>query len=82
MNNKLRFALITKLIILMFMTAFIVFELTMIRSIGKSNNSYLRTMVCIASETPTQRTPEYVKSCYDMAEKANNNHIERYGSGK
>lgn len=52
------------------------------REIGKSNNTYLQTVVCISSETPIKRTPEYVKSCYDKAENSNSITINRFGGGK
>lgn len=49
---------------------------------GRSNNTYLRTMVCISSVSPTKRTPDYVKSCYNSAEQSNHVLIEHYGDGK
>lgn len=50
--------------------------------LGKENNSYLRTMVCIASVTPIKRIPSYTKSCYEQAEAHNGNSIDRFGDGR
>lgn len=50
-------------------------------TLGKENNTYLRTMVCIASVSPTKRTPDYVKLCYLEAEKHNDTQVERFGDG-
>ena len=49
---------------------------------GVSNNTYLRLNACIVSVPPQRRTPEYVKSCYDIAEKDTGATIDRYGDGK
>jgi ABC-type lipoprotein release transport system permease subunit len=51
------------------------------RQIGRENNTYLQTMVCIASVTPTERTASYVQGCYDKAEDANGNNITHFGNG-
>lgn len=50
--------------------------------LGRENNTYLRTMVCISSVSPTKRTPDYVKLCYLLAEKHNNTVVEHFGDGK
>lgn len=52
------------------------------RELTRSNNTYIKTMVCIASVNPTQRTPEYVKSCYQQAEAENGNTITHFGDGR
>lgn len=50
--------------------------------IGLENQAYNHTMVCIASVSPTQRTPDYVKSCYEKAEKHTGHKMVRYGHGQ
>lgn len=52
------------------------------RQVGKTNQAYSRTIVCISSSSPDRRTPQYVKSCYDEAERSTRVKIERYGDGK
>lgn len=49
---------------------------------GLVNQTYLRSIDCKSSVSPTQRTPEYVKECYNQAEKATSVTVERYGHGK
>jgi hypothetical protein len=51
------------------------------RGIGLQNNTYNRIMVCIASVTPAERTPAYVKQCYDEAEKQTGVKVTRFGHG-
>jgi hypothetical protein len=46
------------------------------------NNTYNRIMTCIASVTPTERTADYVKFCYEEAEKHNDVTVTRFGNGK
>lgn len=50
--------------------------------LGIQNNTYLRTMVCISSVSPTKRTPDYVKLCYAQAEEHNRTSVEHFGDGK
>ena len=38
-------------------------------------------ILCIISVSPTERTPVYVKSCYDRVEKAHQIKVERFGDG-
>jgi hypothetical protein len=45
---------------------------------GRNNNTYLQTITCVISTTPTQRTNEYVKACYDKAEHENNVQIKHF----
>ena len=45
------------------------------------NNTYLHTIACISSVSPTERTPQYVRSCYDMAEKGSGK-IKRFGDAQ
>lgn len=52
------------------------------RAVGLQNNTYLRVMTCIASVSPTQRTPAYVKSCYDAAEQQTGVTVTRFGDGR
>lgn len=52
------------------------------RGVGLSNNTYLRIMTCIASVSPTKRTPEYTKSCYETAEGQTGVHVTRFGDGR
>lgn len=51
-------------------------------AVGIQNNTYLKLNACIISVPPQSRTPEYVKSCYNNVESANNTTITRYGYGK
>lgn len=37
--------------------------------------------LCIFSVSPTRRTPEYVKSCYDLIEKQSGIKVQRFGDG-
>lgn len=37
--------------------------------------------LCIFSVSPTRRTPEYVKSCYDRIEKQSGIKVQRFGDG-
>lgn len=67
------------LLITVFIVVFFIVRLTIL---GKENNSYMRSMNCIASVSPTERTPEYVQECYSKAEQANKVKLERYGNGK
>jgi len=46
---------------------------------GLINQTYNRATNCFAATTPTQRTAEYVKHCYDSAEAATGKQIDRYG---
>lgn len=52
------------------------------REVGKVNQTYNRVVACLASVSPTRRTPEYTKQCYDLAEKASGVRVERYGDGR
>lgn len=52
------------------------------REVGKINQYYNRVTVCLASVSPVQRTPDYVKSCYATAEKQTGITAERYGDGR
>jgi hypothetical protein len=52
------------------------------RAVGLQNNTYLRIMTCIASVSPTQRTPAYTKSCYETAESQTGVQVTRYGDGR
>lgn len=45
---------------------------------GLTNQFYTRATNCFAAVTPTQRTPEHVKWCYDEAERATGVKGERY----
>lgn len=38
--------------------------------------------LCIISVSPTVRTPDYVKSCYDLVEKKHDIKVERFGDGQ
>jgi uncharacterized membrane protein YwzB len=46
------------------------------------NQVYQRAELCIISVSPTVRTPEYVKSCYLLAEKQVGKTIDHYGDGR
>jgi hypothetical protein len=52
------------------------------REIAYENQTYLKANACIISVSPTTRTPEYVKGCYDQAEKEMHVTIQRYGNAK
>lgn len=52
------------------------------RTVGRTNQYYNRVVACLASTTPTKRTPEYTRYCYDTVEKELNLSPERYGDGK
>ena len=52
------------------------------REIGRQNNTYLRVMTCIASVSPTERSPAYVTHCYNQAEHQTGVKITRYGDGE
>lgn len=45
------------------------------------NQAKLDTILCIISVSPTVRTSEYVKSCYDRIEKSSGLKLERFGDG-
>lgn len=46
------------------------------------NRAKLDTGLCIFSVSPTKRTPEYVKSCYDLIEKQTGiKDLQRFGDG-
>lgn len=47
-----------------------------------ANRTRLDVDLCIVSVPPQTRTPEYVKACYDDAEKANGVKIKRFGYGQ
>lgn len=57
-------------------------ELLTNRENGLVNQYYNRATNCFAATSPTKRTPEYVKECYDQAEKATGVKAERYGDAK
>lgn len=44
--------------------------------------TYVRALACMASVSPTRRTPDYVKDCYDKAEAATGQKVERFGDGQ
>lgn len=48
---------------------------------SKANRARLDVGLCIFSVSPTRRTPEYVKSCYDQIEKEQGIKVERFGDG-
>lgn len=52
------------------------------RANGLTNQAYARATNCFAATTPTKRTPEYVKECYDKAEAAAGVKIDRYGDAQ
>jgi hypothetical protein len=52
------------------------------RKTGLVNQTYNRVVACLASTSPTQRTPAYVKSCYSKAEAATGVTVEHYGDGE
>lgn len=54
-------------------------ELLVNRQNGLVNQAYNRATNCFAATSPTKRTPEYVKDCYNKAEAAAGVTIERYG---
>lgn len=45
------------------------------------NRAKLDIGLCIISVSPTLRTPEYVKGCYDKIEKSSELKIDRFGDG-
>jgi len=49
---------------------------------GLVNQTYQRATNCFAATSPPNRTPQYVKDCYDTAEKATGVKVERYGDAK
>lgn len=51
------------------------------RQNGLVNQTYVRATNCFASTTPTKRTPNHVKDCYDKAEQATGQKVDRYGDG-
>lgn len=51
-------------------------------ALGKANNTYLRTVACISSVSPTKRTPDYVKFCYASAEEYTGVTVDHFGDGK
>lgn len=53
-----------------------------IRQVALTNRARLDVIDCIISVSPTVRTPEYVKSCYDLVEKNLGVKIERFGDGR
>lgn len=48
--------------------------------IAQETNVYNRTTSCILSVLLATRTPEYISSCYEKAEKANNIKVDRFGN--
>lgn len=48
---------------------------------AQKNRARLDVINCIISVSPTVRTPEYVKSCYDRVEKTHQIKVERFGDG-
>ncbi len=48
---------------------------------SKTNRAKLDVGLCIFSVSPTRRTPEYVKSCYDQIEKETGIKVQRFGDG-
>lgn len=45
------------------------------------NQAKLDIGLCIISVSPTVRTPEYVKGCYDRVEKSSGLKLDRFGDG-
>lgn len=45
------------------------------------NRAKLDIGLCIFSVSPTKRTPEYVKFCYDTIEQSSGIKVERFGDG-
>lgn len=77
------------LILMIFMFALLDFGMAIIfntqignRKIGQENRTYLHANACVISVSPTTRTPQYVKACYDQAEKETGVSVERYGNAK
>lgn len=52
-----------------------------LQNLGKQNNTYLRAMACFVSVPASERTPEYIKYCYEKAENTTGAKIDRYGNG-
>lgn len=52
------------------------------RQVGLTNQTYSRIVACLASQSPTKRTPEYTKSCYEAAIKKTGIDVDRFGDGK
>lgn len=46
------------------------------------NQAKLDIGLCIISVSPTVRTPEYVKNCYETVEKSSGLKLERFGDGR
>lgn len=46
-----------------------------------ANRARLDVINCIISVSPTTRTPEYVKGCYDQVEETHDIEVQRYGDG-
>lgn len=57
-------------------------QLLINRNNGLVNQTYTRTTTCITSVSPTLRTSEYVKSCYNLAEQSTGTKVQHYGDGK
>lgn len=49
--------------------------------VASANRVRLDVGLCIFSVSPTRRTPEYVKSCYDFIEKQSGIKVQRFGDG-
>lgn len=50
--------------------------------VGRENQIRLDVDLCIVSVPPQTRTPQYVKACYDDAEKLGGVKIQRFGYGQ
>lgn len=56
-------------------------EMQLKEAAGK-NRARADVGLCIFSVSPTIRTPDYVKSCYDQIEKESGIKVQRFGDGK
>jgi hypothetical protein len=52
------------------------------RNEGLTSQAYNRVITCIISVEPNRRTQDYVKLCYETAERATGKDIEHFGDGR
>ena len=76
------YIMIVMFVLIDFGLAMIFFVIMESRNISRENQTYLHANSCVVSVSPTRRTPEYVKACYDQAEAHTGLEVTRYGDSK